>query len=362
MWTPHKPTQRRKRDRCGRREDPASTSSHDRGGRVRRGHHEPAGITRARRALAAGAASLALLAACRGTDSSTPLPEPYLEVESVTVNVAPETRDGWPARAALVRVETVELMDDLLDLDSEGWFGEAGEAFRRHNPDILHDVWEVAAGMSAGPFEVARKGKYGAVLFCDVGEAAPPSRFEQSGRAIIYVGADGCQVSGECRRVNVLSRLLRVGRPSGSCTGSIREADLDTITFAADAGVNDDWPVTVEMVRIEDESDLAELLEVTSADWFGAESERFRRNHPTARYERWEVVPGTIVGPLEVDSGGRPFGGVLFCDTPIASAPLQLVSGDLAVAVHDAGCRIDAEGSPPARKRSGIFGLLGRRK
>ena len=293
-------------------------------------------------AIAGTGLVLAAMAGCQGqptppTVPATPLPEPHLEVSTVIVSIAEGINDGWPVRVELVRVETVEEMDKLLEIDTEGWFGEAGANFRLRNADAHVDAWEVAPGTSAGPFDVKRRGEFGGVLFCTAGDTAPV-RFEQGGDAIVIVDEEGCIATGECQPVSAVSRLLGVPLPADACSKRVSPVWTRTITLVADARVNNDWPVRVDMVRVAHESDLSDLLQVTPREWFESESERFRRTHPAALHETWEVVPGAEVGPLDVRVRGRPLAGVLFCATPEATEPVALVEGDMVVSVQDTGC------------------------
>ena len=316
-----------------------------------------AGLSPRFRVIAGAAGLVAAMAGCQGspeTSTTTPLPGPHLNVSTVIVNVAGDVNDGWPVQVELVRVATVEAMDALLVLDNEAWFGEAGADFRLRNPDARVDAWEVVPGTSAGPFDVAQRSQLSGVLYCNAGADAP-IRFEQSGDAIVLVGDEGCTVSGECEPVSFLSRLLRVPLPAGACSTRVDPVRTRTVTLVADGQVNDGWPVPIDMVRVAYESQLSELLEVTPREWFDTESERFRQNHPGAFYDRWEVVPGTEVGPLDVRVPGRSLAGVLFCGMLAATEPVDLVEGDMVVSIDDAGCVVGAT------EQSSLFDALRRK-
>ena len=290
---------------------------------------------------------LGAIAGCQGQgprEARTPLPQPHLEAGSIVLNVAEGVNDGWPVEVALVRVPTVEAMDELLQIDSRSWFGGAGPDFRLRNADARVDAWEVAPGTSAGPFDLRRRGKFGGVLFCNVGSGSP-TRFEQNGDAFLFVDDQGCTVTGECEPVSAWSRLLRVPLPAGACSKRVRPVWTRSLTLVADEYLNENWPVRIDMVRVEHANELDLLLGFSAREWFESESEEFRRTHPGARYDTWEVVPGTEVGPVNVRVRGRSLAGVVFCDTPAATGPVDLVEGNMMLSVHDTGCI--------ARKREG---------
>ena len=117
---------------------------------------------------------------------------------------------------------------------------------------------------------------------------------------------------------------------------------VESLTLRMAAGVNADWPVPVEMVRVSDPAALDQLLAMNAAGWFGAEGEAFRVANTDALYDAWEVVPGTTTGPFDVRVSGR-YQGVLFCDVrgeqPLLAVPFER-DGDVLVSISDDGCTL----------------------
>ena len=131
---------------------------------------------------------------------------------------------------------------------------------------------------------------------------------------------------------------------------------VETVTLRMASGVNDNWPVPVELVRVADQEALDQLLAMNAADWFGASGEAFRVANTDALYDAWEIVPGTTAGPFDVRVAGR-FKGVLFCDVkgeePQLAAPFER-DGDVLVSVKDTGCLL-AGGC--ASRRAGLLSV-----
>ena len=323
-----------------------SVSSAGRGARPpagKEGDSTAAAGVRLRLLRVAGASLvLATTTGCQGPQQAEPdsLPEPHLNVHSVTVTVAAGANDGWPARVELVRVETVKAMDELLAIDNGGWFGEAGAEFRLRNAHARVDAWEAVPGTTVGPFDVKQRGRFHGVLFCGAATGVPV-RFERSGDATVFIDDTGCTIASECVPVSTLRRLFRVSLPGGACSRRVRPVWTRTVTLVAAEQVNDNRPVPVEMVRVAYEDTLSELLKITPRQWFESESERFHRVHSQARRRSWEVVPGTEIGPLNVRVSGRGLDGALFCGTPEATAPVRLAEGDIVVRVRDGGCLVE---------------------
>ena len=126
-----------------------------------------------------------------------------------------------------------------------------------------------------------------------------------------------------------------------------RRLIVDTVTLVMAAHVNENWPVAVELVRVADADLLRELLAIESSAWFDGEGDKFRSAHPRALSDIWEVVPGTVVGPVDV-SYARRVAGVLFCDLRGRVPQRVERNGAIVVRIEDDGCKI---GSAPSRRR-----------
>lgn len=109
-------------------------------------------------------------------------------------------------------------------------------------------------------------------------------------------------------------------------------------------GANGNRPARVELVRVEDERLVADLIATDTSAWFGETGDAFKRAHPSASYDDWELVPGHAVGPVNVKRKGR-FAGILFCNAQSGSTPFRVQrDGHLTVAIDDTGCRLEGVG------------------
>ena len=121
--------------------------------------------------------------------------------------------------------------------------------------------------------------------------------------------------------------------------------DIDSVALEMAENANDDWPARVHLVRIdhEDAGTHARLLAVNPTQWFdGAGARKFEDAHPQAHVDRWEIVPGTSIGPFAIDAGlFDAFVAVLLCDVESDPPPRTVaLEGDLRVIVTDSGCEI----------------------
>ena len=126
-----------------------------------------------------------------------------------------------------------------------------------------------------------------------------------------------------------------------------RRARVDAVTLVMAPHVNDNWPVAVQLVRVDDANLVSDLLAIESSAWFEGEGEKFRSANPNVLLETWEVVPGTVVGPVSIWSRRR-LGAVLFCDLRGRMPQRVERNGAIVVRIEDEGCQVDA---PPPRRR-----------
>ena len=122
-----------------------------------------------------------------------------LRIDTVVVEMKSRANDDWPARVSLVRVDDIELMNDLLHMDSRSWFGDGGKAFRNANPEAFYDDWEIVPGSRIGPFDAWVDEDVVGVMFCGTRGSSPPVRVTTDGDIRIEVDRRGCTVT-EARR------------------------------------------------------------------------------------------------------------------------------------------------------------------
>lgn len=119
-------------------------------------------------------------------------PQPVIRVTWVSVAMPPSINENWPVPVELVRVRDEALVQTLLQIEADDWFGDAGANFRMANPDAFFNSWEIVPGTSIAPVNVARHGRFGGVLFCGMRSPAPPLRVAHRGWLRITVGENGC--------------------------------------------------------------------------------------------------------------------------------------------------------------------------
>ena len=137
-----------------------------------------------------------------------------------------------------------------------------------------------------------------------------------------------------------------------------RPLRLDSFTLAMAGAANGNWPVAVDLVRVQDEALVQSLLAIEATAWFGSAGDRFRKAHPGARIDSWQIVPGTVVGPIDL-SIEEDVGGVLFCGyRTLTSVPLRVErDGHVTVRIDDSGCTL--HGGEPSRESTVFERLLG---
>ena len=127
---------------------------------------------------------------------------------------------------------------------------------------------------------------------------------------------------------------------------------LKRMSFVMAPGANGNWPARVELVRVEDERLVADLIATDTSAWFGETGDAFRRAHPKAAYDAWELVPGQASGPVDVKRKGK-FAGILFCDAQSGSTPFRVQrKGHLTVVIDDAGCRLEGVARNKRRRKT----------
>ena len=153
---------------------------------------------------------------------------------------------------------------------------------------------------------------------------------------------------------------MRAGAPAGLCAAlvvagcgmfgggetppedAIIPIDVTEITLSVAPGVHGNSPVRIDLIRVTDEGEFKRLLQTDATEWFADGARTFIDTHPDASVERYEVVPGTEVGPFEVRVD-EDVVGVLLCEIAGEHGHVQRVvlSGHLRVhATERGGCTL----------------------
>lgn len=142
--------------------------------------------------LGACCAAAVAISGCALLPGGGDRPRPPIRVNWVSVAMLPEINGNWPVPVELVRVNEEALVQTLLQIQTDDWFGEAGDNFRLANPNAVYNSWEIVPGTSINPVNVARHGRLGGVLFCGLREPAAPVRVAARGWLRITVDESGC--------------------------------------------------------------------------------------------------------------------------------------------------------------------------
>ncbi len=137
-----------------------------------------------------------LVGGCRSQGESITKPERPLKLRTITLALDAQANDNWPVRVELVRVRDADLVDALLDIQTDAWFDQDGRNFRQRHPDAHFDSWEVVPGTTIGPFKARRRGRLAGVLFCDTRVPSAPLRVARNGKVLVTIGDEGCEVGG----------------------------------------------------------------------------------------------------------------------------------------------------------------------
>lgn len=282
-------------------------------------------LDRCRARLSVALLVVLVAAGCAGRDPFA-IDDP-LKLKRVSLAMAAGANYNRPARVELVRVGDKRLLDELIATDTTAWFDDVGEAFHRANPRAVFNAWELVPGHVSGPVDVKAKGRFAGVLFCDSPPGSAPFRIERDGNLTVVIDDNGCRLEGGKRRRSIV-RAFR--RP--------KTVDL---SFAMGPEANGKRPLHVQIVRVDETADVADLTRLSGAAWFGAGGRAFRRDHPDAAVDDWELVPGSTHGPFRLAVNGR-VNGVLFCG-PTRDFPLEVPwRRRVAVQVDADGCSLAA--------------------
>jgi len=141
--------------------------------------------------------SLLVVSGCGGREKAVKPARP-LKLNSVILSMDESVNERWPVSVELVRVDDATLVEQLLSLGTDSWFGKQGSAFVVANPRAIVNSWEIVPGTRVGPQRVKVRGRLAGVLFCKLrgDEPPPPIRFERDGDVIIHVTDEGCVLEG----------------------------------------------------------------------------------------------------------------------------------------------------------------------
>ncbi len=137
-----------------------------------------------------------------------------------------------------------------------------------------------------------------------------------------------------------------------------RPLRLRTLELSVGAGVNSNRPVEITLVRVLDAKHLDKLLAIETPAWYDGEREVFEGAAPDSIIQSWEVVPGTRVGPEDMEVDDK-VAGVLYCNLIENPQPPTRVerNGQVVVSITDEGCEIG--GGTPTREPTDIEKALG---
>lgn len=104
---------------------------------------------------------------------------------------------------------------------------------------------------------------------------------------------------------------------AGLTTGCVKlspDVYLETIALTVADRANENNPVAVDLLVVNEEALLEEILKLSARDWF-QKRPQYIRDFPTGiDLKSWELVPGSSVPPTEIDVRRRARGAVVFAN------------------------------------------------
>ena len=104
---------------------------------------------------------------------------------------------------------------------------------------------------------------------------------------------------------------------AGLCAGCLKlspDVYLETIALTMNDRANENNPVAVDLLVINEEPLLEELLKLSARDWFQKRAQ-YIRDFPTGiDLPSWELVPGSAVPPTPIEVRRRARGAVVFAN------------------------------------------------
>ncbi|HEY1608068.1 MAG TPA: hypothetical protein VGG24_02270 [Paraburkholderia sp.] len=137
-------------------------------------------------------------------------------------------------------------------------------------------------------------------------------------------GAARCMRRDRMRRVALWLRVFVLGLfVAQTLTGcamlglSGDKVSWSQMRITASDDMNDNSPISVDVVLVSDKTLLARLAEMPASKWFASRQDLVNAYPKGIRYLSWEVVPGQrLVVPGDVFSGPRVAGAFVFADYP----------------------------------------------
>ena len=148
------------------------------------------------------------------------------------------------------------------------------------------------------------------------------------------------------RAIPAVAAMLAAGCGIGEKSGdadAVQVLEIDSIVLEMKAGVNDDWPARVSLVRVDDVGLMNNLLHMDTRAWFGEGG----RRHFATRIPRHSTTTGKSCRDRASDRFDawidEDVVGVMFCGTRGNPPPLRLTTnGDIRIEIGHEGCAVAA--------------------
>ena len=121
----------------------------------------------------------------------------------------------------------------------------------------------------------------------------------------------------------------------------VEDIDITTVSITMEKGANGDWPAEVHLVRVESKTLLMQLIDSDPKEWFENKgAQKFEHAYPEAVINKWEVVPGTRIGPFDTKVYAD-VAAILLCNTDIGQSPIRVTQEKkITIVVHETGCEV----------------------
>ena len=129
----------------------------------------------------------------------------------------------------------------------------------------------------------------------------------------------------------------------------VKPSLVEGLVFITKAGTNRNRPIRATLTKTADGAAVLRLLATENTAWFASEKNRFASDFPESITEEFELVPGTVIGPIPVASDRRR-ANLLFCEAQGASAPIPIEEDG--VVKNQRSTRRDAQSKAPHPRRA----------
>jgi len=147
----------------------------------------------------------------------------------------------------------------------------------------------------------------------------------------------------------VLALLTGCSIPKTVAKKVVRTAHVSSgelsLQVAVSSGVNQNSPVAVDVLLIEDKSFLKTAQGLSASDWFTKKAQLQRQFPKGMEVKSWEWVPGQSVAPISFVVPVDAQGAMIFANYASAgphSAPLPM-SGKVSIFLDDEDFKIDGK-------------------